>query len=85
MSWNIFDIKTWPPGTLMGFDNRDQLRRYPTETKRAGYTPHTGIGIVVHNDGVKIIHVVWDSNCKDAFSEYNVSNGLNPQVIYRIG
>lgn len=45
---------------------------------------HVGLGVVVTNDGVKTIGVVWDAGCKSRFEEYKVID-LNPLVISRVG
>lgn len=71
---NVCDILNWPPGALMRFDN----------TRISVLRGHVGLGMVVANDGVNTIHVVWDAGCKEPFKGYEVSS-LNPLVVSRVG
>jgi len=87
LSGSIRDIKAWPPGAVMIFDNQSQIDML-TETERYmlmrvnGQLPeaHTGRGIVVSNDGLKEIVVMWDEGCKQRICHYNVYE-LNLQVV----
>lgn len=79
---NINDIKTWPPGAIMLFDNREQVKKQFKSDSRV--KPHVGFGIVLANDGEGTIWVIWDSNCRDMFTEYFVKS-LNTLVISRVG
>ena len=63
----IHEIDAWPPGELMVY--------------RSAW--FCGIGIVVSNDGVSQIIVMWDSSCKKRLSHYDVVS-LNPNVISRL-
>lgn len=74
MKVDVNDIRAWPPGALMMFDN----------TKIAGTLKHVGLGIVVANDGCKLIDVMWDASCFVPFMQYDVPR-LNPRVISRVG
>lgn len=78
---NIHDIKTWPPGAIMCFDSRPVIA---ANKKLAHIKPHVGLGLVIANDKCGTIWVIWDSNCKDMFTEYPVKS-LNPQIISRVG
>jgi len=75
---NIRLITSWPPGTFMVYDNTMM------ESVQAGRErKHTGLGIVVANDGVSRIRVLWDSGCSRQFLEYHVE-ALNPNVIFHM-
>lgn len=71
-TWDTQDIKTWPPGALMLHDNR------PLGGTR------TDIGVVVANDGIRTIAVVWDASCFHSYREYDVKV-LHPDSIARVG
>lgn len=68
---NFKSIKHWPPGALMSID-----------TRRVGGTM-TGVGVVVANDGVLTIGVMWASNCLHAYKTYDVRL-LNMKTIERV-
>ena len=73
---NIKNIKAWPPGAFMVFDNRQ------SRAVTGGMAePFVGLGMVVANNGVDRIRVLWGANCARAFLEYVVEQ-LNPEVIY---
>ena len=74
---DIHNIRSWPPGTFMVIDQRDEWKRRgsPPNIK-----PFVGLGMVVANNGVDRIRVLWGANCRDAFLEYEVAR-LNPDVI----
>jgi hypothetical protein len=75
---DINDIKSWPPGTFMVFNNAD------TQAVTGGMAPRfIGLGIVVANDGMFHIRVVWGSNCKHQYLEYDVRT-LNRNVIFHV-
>ena len=87
------DIKSWPPGSVMIFDNSMTVLRKSDEgmimitgsttpktpTKISG--SHYGTGIVIFNDGVKTIKVLWDAGCKEQLCTYDVGM-LNYNVIH---
>lgn len=82
---NIQTIKAWPPGAFMMFDNRAAVERARKEDlSMPDVRTHVGVGVVLANDGAGTIWVLWDSGCRDMFTEYNVKT-LNPNVISRIG
>lgn len=64
---DVRDIKTWPPGSLMLYYVKDL---------------HTGIGIVVFNDGAQI-GVIWDNKSNVQYSLYNVEK-LNSETVFAI-
>ena len=75
---NINEIKSWPPGTFMVYDNSDHRSVTGGMAQK-----HVGLGIVVANDGMFYIRVVWGSNCKHQYLEYDVRT-LNPNVIFHV-
>lgn len=75
---NIHDIRSWPPGTFMLYDNRN-VAFVNEKTLHIGI----GIGMVIANGGVSRIRVVWGSNCRDPYLEYEVG-GLNGMVIHHV-
>jgi hypothetical protein len=83
----VQDIKSWPPGSTMCYDNRDLMRQLLNEKhitqKQHDEQVHFGLGLVVTNDGKQIIHVVWDNVSNEKFKEYDV-RFLNPLVISRV-
>lgn len=90
---NINEILSWPPGTLMIYDNAGILPTYKsgcTHPVTGQYVPnpdrdpnaHFGRGIVVANDGVDTIKVLWDAGCKQRLCTYSVRQ-LNQRVIRR--
>lgn len=81
---DIRKIATWPPGSIMVFDNAmviEESRK--SDLAMIDAITHFGFGLVVANDGDKRIHVIWDSNCSKAYLSYDV-RFLNPKVIYRV-
>ena len=70
---DVRDIRTWPPGTFMVYDNRE----VPGMIYR---DMHVGLGMVIANDGHNRIRVIWDVTCDQPYLEYDVSS-LNPHVI----
>lgn len=82
---DIHDIKTWPPGAVMLFDNRVELEKLRKEDlSSTDAVPHVGFGLVVANNGSGRIQVLWDENCARRYLMYEVRM-LNPKVISRIG
>ena len=77
---DIHDIKTWPPGTFILYDNREECRK----RMDARIVPHQGIGLVVANDGEHMIRVVWGGNCREVYLTYDVRH-LNDAVIFHVG
>jgi len=73
----LADVRLWPPGMLMVYDNRHILS--PGAPGR-----HCGVGIVIANDGVQTIRVLWDAGCSEQYKSYDMDAGLNPAVIYRV-
>ena len=72
---SIRNIESWPPGAFIVYDSRK------TTLVNKGIVPaFVGLGVVVANDGIDRIRVIWGANCRDAFLEYTVST-LNPEVI----
>jgi hypothetical protein len=63
----------------MCYDNSNEVERIGDRNIKR----FTAIGMVVCNDGVNTIWVVWSNNCHDQFKEYDVRY-LNPRVITRI-
>ena len=56
MKYDIYDIKTWPPGSMIIFDNSRFFNKLD-DTFRRRY-----VGIVISSDGDKHITVLWNSN-----------------------
>jgi hypothetical protein len=80
MTKDIHDIRTWPPGTFILYDNRKHVAGWKKFLSTSEAVEHVGIGIVVANDGINTIRVVWGANCEKPYLEYNVTS-LNASVI----
>ena len=75
---DIHDIKTWSPGALIMIDTHKLYKFTPGDSSR-----FVAVGMVVANDRVNTIRVLWPDSCKEKFKVYNV-NDLNPAVIYHV-
>lgn len=78
---SIHNIKSWPPGAFILIDQRKEWERMGSPSH---LVPFIGLGMVVANDGVSQIRVVWGANCKASFVEYNVET-LNTATMYHVG
>jgi hypothetical protein len=78
---SLNDINNWPPGEFIMIDQNDEWRRRGSPRDIA---PFVGLGVVVANDGIKRIAVLWGSNCRDTYVEYSVDR-LNPATMYHVG
>jgi hypothetical protein len=77
---NIHDIRLWVPGSLIVFDQTEMWKQISFPNTE----PFVGLGMVVANDGVLRIKVLWGANCKKTLSDYNVAL-LNDDAVYHIG
>jgi hypothetical protein len=77
---SLHDIKTWPPGEFILIDQNEEWKRMGSP---AHLRPFVGLGMVVANDGVSQIAVLWGGNCKDGYTEYDVTT-LNEATIYHV-
>jgi len=77
---SLHDIKSWPPGSFILIDQNAEWKRMgsPKHLK-----PFVGLGMVIANDGVSQIYVLWGANCKDWFTEYHVKT-LNAATMYHV-
>ena len=78
---SLHDIKLWPPGSFILIDQDEEWKRIGSP---AHLKPFHGLGLVIANDAVSQIWVLWGANCKDGFTEYNVAT-LNEKSIYHVG
>jgi hypothetical protein len=93
LSIDITDIKSWPPGTWMRYDNTHAVHtelakcygKFVADIAVVTHkSRHIGRGIVVANDGISEIHVIWDDGCTKQHCKYDVKF-LNADVIFHDG
>ena len=72
---DIHNINTWLPGTQMVFDSASGK----STDGNVRTTRFQAIGIVIANDGINTISVLWPEHCKNRFITYNVTS-LNGKV-----
>ena len=83
---DVNDIRSWPPGTFILFDNREELRRLYGPMYGTPNTMFHGLGMVVANCGHEI-HVIWAANCHKPYQQYVVDvdgHAFNPKVIHHV-
>lgn len=73
----INDIESWPPGTFMKFE---AVERIKVKNGNIQVRTFKGIGLVVSNDGISQIAVIWGSNCAKMFNVYDVT-ALNARTV----
>jgi len=77
-SKDIHDHRSWPPGTFMLFDNREQAISIGRPD-----VGHMGLGIVVANDDTGCIWVLWASNCKVPLAKYQCDT-LTTECVFHV-
>ena len=78
VDWPINTIEAWPPGAMMRFSTSSSFDGRMTTLKK-----FFACGLVVANDGIEKIIVLWPDNCRERLKTYYVAN-LNAVCISRV-
>ena len=78
---SIHDIRSWPVGEFIAYNTHKEWKR---QGSPSDIVPFDSLGMVISNDGVDRIAVIWGSSCRHSYMVYQVGS-LNSIVIYHVG